>query len=53
MLPFDGTSASFQYEAGGIIVITILDRATDTSGSNQVVWQVTDSAGTVIHFPSP
>lgn len=51
----DGLVQSFQYVAGGAIVATVLDRAGDAPNltRNQVVWQVTDSAGNTVHFPQP
>ncbi|HUN81544.1 MAG TPA: hypothetical protein VMV81_08555 [Phycisphaerae bacterium] len=53
LTPFNSTANVFEYEPGGIVIITVLDRATDTGAGNQVVWQVTDSVGNVIHAPSP
>ncbi|MBI5762981.1 MAG: hypothetical protein HZA51_05590 [Planctomycetes bacterium] len=50
--PNNGTIASFQFAAGGTIVATVLDRATDalTNTRNQAVWRVTDAGGTTVIF---
>jgi len=50
----DGTIQSFQYPAGGSILVQILDRSTDslTTNRNQVVWTVLNSAGTTVHSPN-
>jgi len=46
---------SFQYVAGGAIVVTVLDRSDDSTTvfRNQATWLVTDAAGITIHFPEP
>ncbi len=50
--PNNGSTASFQFAPGGTVVATVLDRATDalTNARNQVVWRVTDAAGTTVLF---
>lgn len=50
--PSNGTFASFQFQAGGTIVATVLDRATDSLSNtrNQAVWRVTDAGGTTLIF---
>ena len=52
---FDTAVQPFQFAAGGTIVATVLNRASDplTETRNQAVWLVTDGAGATIHFPAP
>jgi len=50
----DTTANAFQYVAGGTIVVRILDRANNANAAqNQVIWQVFDIDGDVIHLPRP
>lgn len=51
----DGVVQSFQYFAGGTIQVTVLDRSGDSlnDARNQVVWEVSDESGQVIHNPNP
>lgn len=43
----------FQFAAGGVILLTVLDRDDDSLNNqrNQVVWLVTDAMDRTIHFP--
>lgn len=46
----DRLARDFEYLKGGNIIITVLDRAASTDArQNQVVWQVEDEDGVVIH----
>jgi hypothetical protein len=52
---FDSSVQTYQYAAGGAIIVTALNRADDalTETRKQAVWLVTDSNGATIHFPDP
>ncbi len=46
----DRTAQTFEYFKGARIIITVLDRANNTNPSaNQIVWQVSDLSGRIIH----
>lgn len=51
----DNIVQAFQFPPGGTIVVTVLDRASDTltNTRNQVVWLVTNSGGQTVHNPDP
>lgn len=50
----DNTANPFQYVSGGTIVVRVLDRATNVNQSaNQVVWNVFNINGDVIHAERP
>jgi hypothetical protein len=51
----DDVTQAFQYARGGAIIVTVLDRATDSPDNtrNQVVWRVTDVNGDTIHIEQP
>ena len=52
---FDGQFQAYHYAAGGTIIVTVLNRASDslTETRNQAVWLVTDGEGNTLHFPDP
>lgn len=51
----DDVVQPFQYVAGGAIIGTVLDRASDSlnDARNQVVWQVSNEADQIVHNPNP